>query len=283
MHLDSPTDTRPLVSIVTISYNQGNFLRSCVASVLEQTYSYLEHIVIDAGSTDGSVEFLRSITDRRFVYVSEPDNGPADGLNKGFNKANGSIFYYLNADDVILPDALAKIINHFTSHRSVDVLVGNAYRIDSSGRRSGVLYSSPWSLKSYAYGGTSIVQQATFFRREAYFRTSGFNPNNKTCWDGELLTDMALAGCTFSYFDTELACFRIHPDSITGSGRMNLQYIADASSLRERIIGVKPRFVIALLSAWYRALKHLRQPMRALTRLPEWAVRFTPTHSFFKP
>jgi glycosyltransferase involved in cell wall biosynthesis len=281
--VDASAATATLVSIVTISYNQGQFLRSCIASVLEQTYSHIEYIVIDAGSTDGSLEVLRSISDPRFIYISEPDDGPADGLNKGFNRAKGEILYYLNADDVLLPNAIAHIVEYMTSQPSIDVVVGNAYRIDIGGERSGIIYSSHWSLKSYAYGGVTIVQQATFFRREAYFRTTGFNITNRTCWDGELAVDLALTGSTFRYCDTELACFRIHPGSITGSGRMNQQYLADSASLRERVFGVKPQLVVGLISTWYRTIKHLRQPRRTFVRLAELALGSTPSSSSVKP
>ena len=98
------TDLRePVVSVVTINYNQGRFLGDAIADVAAQTHLSWQHIIVDPGSTDGSSELYEPLrTDPRYVVIEQSDRGPADGLNKGFAAATGDIFYYLNADDRVL-------------------------------------------------------------------------------------------------------------------------------------------------------------------------------------
>ena len=91
------------LSIVTISFNQADYLEEAMVSILEQDYDDIEYIIVDAGSTDGSRDIIERYRDRIAVVVLEPDEGPADGLNKGFARASGDIYGYLNADDAFLP------------------------------------------------------------------------------------------------------------------------------------------------------------------------------------
>ena len=100
------------ISIVTISYNQEKYLRECIESILNQKDCELEYIVVDPGSTDGSRELIESYGDR-ILHVFERDNGPADGLNKGFAKATGDIYGFINSDDYLLPQALHHISQFF--------------------------------------------------------------------------------------------------------------------------------------------------------------------------
>ena len=93
------------ISVVTISYNQAEFLERCIESVLNQNYPNLEYIIVDPGSTDGSRDIIKRYEKVFSHILLDPDNGPADGLNKGFAKATGDILYFINSDDVVLPDA----------------------------------------------------------------------------------------------------------------------------------------------------------------------------------
>src|ERR1035441_10130908 len=124
------------ISIVTLSYNQRAFLRDAIDSILQQDYPDLEYIVIDPGSTDGSRELLQSYGDKITHLIIEPDQGAADGLNKGFGRATGEVFGFLNADDFLLPGALRLVGEFFQSHPRCDMVFGNGYVVDAHGRKT---------------------------------------------------------------------------------------------------------------------------------------------------
>lgn len=208
----------PRMSIVTISYNKGEFLAECVSSVLEQDCPGIQYIVVDAGSKDGSRQILASYVGSIDRLILEPDRGPADGLNKGFAAAAADIFGYLNADDRFLPGALRFVLDFFDSHPDVDVLTGAIRIIDAGGKpRLRRRTSDAFDVRRYHAGVCTIGQQATFFRRRAFETAGGFNIENRIAWDGELLVDMALTGARFDTTRKVLGDFRIYGGSITGS------------------------------------------------------------------
>lgn len=253
------------ISIVTVSFNQAAFLATCIESVLSQDYANLEYIIVDPGSTDGSRAIIERYHDRIDKVIFAPDNGPADGLNKGFRLATGDVFYYLNADDILLHNALSQISKCFEAMPESDVIYANGYRLDRTGNIVNKLFSTRWGLNAYAYGAVSIVQQATFFRREAFLRTEGFNPDNRTCWDGELLVDMSLAGARFTRVNLFLGGFRIYDESISGSGRLNYIYEQDCRRIREKIVGTANNTHICQ-KAIYRLAKYLTDPLLFYSR-----------------
>ncbi len=224
----------PKISIVTISYNQGEFLEEAITSALFQNYSNLEYIVIDGGSTDESLEIIKKYEPQITYWVSESDKGPADALNKGFSKATGDIFYYLNADDVLLPGSLKKIANVLKKHPAADVYYGNAFLTDERLKIKGLCISDHWDAPTYLAGKSIVIQQGTFIRKEAYDKTQAFNVKNRTCWDSELVVDLYLTGSTFYFIDDYFAFFRIHQQSITGSKENKWQYLEDKKRMREK-------------------------------------------------
>lgn len=203
------------ISIVTLSFNQGRFLESAVRSVVEQQGVDLDYIVVDPGSSDDS----RSIIDRYASQIShavlERDDGPADGLNRGFAKASGEIFGFLNADDILRPGALAQIAQAFEQRPDADVISGHGHIVDAKGLPIRRMYSDRYSLWGYLYGGVVLLQQSTFFRASAFAAAGGFNADNRTCWDGELWLDMALAGKRFQRRNGFWSSFRVYDGSIT--------------------------------------------------------------------
>jgi GT2 family glycosyltransferase len=169
--------------------------------------------------------------------IFEPDQGPPDGLNKGFAATSADILGYLNSDDCFTPGALDYVLRYFEKHPDVDVLCCAIRIIDEQGRPS-IRRRTPdrIDLRRYAYETCYFWQQATFFRREAFLKTGGFNLSSRTAWDGELVVDMALAGCRFAYTNKLLGDFRIYDDSITGSGRLREALGHDRVHLREKIV-----------------------------------------------
>jgi len=208
------------ISIVTISYNQAEYLQQCIDSVVSQDIDGLQYIVVDPGSTDNSDEIIKSNKNFISVYLDEPDDGPADGLNNGFAMAEGEIYGYINADDAFAPGALKFVVDFFEARPNVDVLCGAIRIIDSRGRPSlRKRTSDKFNIADYMAGICTIGQQATFFRRKAFEAAGGFNENNKITWDGELLVDLALSGNVFETVFKVLGDFRVYPESITGSNK----------------------------------------------------------------
>ena len=208
----------PRISIVTISFNQAEFLERAIASVVEQDYPDVEYIVVDPGSNDGSRDIIEQYRDRIAACRLEPDEGPADGLNKGFALTTGEILGYINADDALRPEALLFVASFFEQHPDVDVLAGGI-RITDANDRSSLRGRAAdlFELRAYAAGVCTVTQQGTFFRRRAFEAAGGFNAANRVCWDGELLVDMALKGMRFARTDRTLADFRLYGANITGS------------------------------------------------------------------
>ncbi len=155
----------PLVSIVTPSYNQAKFLEETIRSVLNQEYLHIEYVVIDGGSTDGSVDIIRNYADRLSYWVSEPDSGQAEAINKGWSRCRGEIFGYLNSDDYYLPNAISTIVDAFRSNPAVAIVYGQAHWISESGKRLQATSIYLDAQRALDHLG-SLPQPAVFCRRE---------------------------------------------------------------------------------------------------------------------
>jgi glycosyltransferase involved in cell wall biosynthesis len=253
------------ISIVTISFNQAQYLRECIESVLNQDYPDIEYIVVDPGSTDGSREIIESYGDR-IIRIFESDNGPADGLNKGFAKATGDIFYFINSDDFLLPNSIAGIAAHFRNSPESDVVLAGGLRVDAMGKVEGSLYPSSISARSLVNGAVTLFQQGMFFRSRLFWDVKGFNAENRTCWDAELLLAFLLGGAKPVRLMTKVAAFRLHPQSITGSQRFAAQFEADQERLFQLVYGPgrKPN---PQTKMYYRAKKLLGDPLYVYKRI----------------
>lgn len=205
------------VSIVTICYNHADFLEEAMLSVLDQQGVDLEYIVVDDGSTDGSRNLMEKYRHRLAHLIFQPNQGPAAALNKGFSKATGEIFGYLNSDDAFLPDALAKAARVLASDPQLDVVNAHAYLVDRDGARIHKVFSHRFDAEAYAMGCCVVIQPSTFFRPRLFRAVGGFNNANRLDWDGELMLDFSLAGARFRVIPDYWSKYRIYPESITGS------------------------------------------------------------------
>lgn len=156
----------PIVSIVTPSFNQAAFIERTIHSVLSQNYPNLEYIVVDGGSTDGTLEILKKY-EGRLRWISEKDNGQSNAINKGFRMAKGEILGWLNSDDIYLRGALDRIARHFAAHDETMMVYGEGYIIDEKDRvKCRFPFTEPkFDLGKLIYHGDYILQQSTFFRR----------------------------------------------------------------------------------------------------------------------
>ncbi|KZY53805.1 hypothetical protein A3734_14375 [Sulfitobacter sp. HI0054] len=219
------------ISIVTISYNQADFLPECLHSVLSQIEDGDEYIVVDPGSTDGSREIISRLEHPNVKKVFESDEGPADGLNAGFSSATGDVFFYLNSDDVLMPGALKKAKSMFEMG-NIDVLIGNGFIIDRNSEiRKSVISDPSFAVYPYLVGACVGLQQATYFSAASFRGVGGFNVDNKSFWDGELLLKLKNNGYRFGYTPAPMGAFRIYDTSITGSQRLQEAYRLDKADL----------------------------------------------------
>lgn len=248
------------ISIVTISFNQREYLRSCIDSILGQTGCELEYIVVDPGSTDGSRSLIESYGDR-IVRVFESDDGPADGLNRGFARATGDIFGFINSDDYLLPGALAAVTAFFQAHPGDVFLTGHGFSEVESGRRTRV-YPNVLTPSVMLHRADILFQQSTFFPAKLYRKAGGFNVQNGTCWDYEIFLKFLLNGATHKVIAQDLAVFRLHQGSISGSGRLEERYFSDLDVIFEAICGRKRGPFDRLTTFFLRALREL--PRRLL-------------------
>lgn len=223
---------RVKISIVTISFNQAPFLTECIESVLSQQVDELEYIVVDPGSTDGSREIINRYSG--ITRIFEPDNGPADGLNRGFRSATGGIFGFLNADDYLLPGALGKVMTELKDGRS-KMISGSGISLYKGEETK--IRPTHMTLHQLHYRSARIFQQSTFFHKDLFDQVGGFNPENRTCWDYELFVDMISAGAVHKIIDDELGVFRLHDESISGSGRLNDAYKEDLERIFKKHMG----------------------------------------------
>ena len=167
----------PQITIVTPSFNQGRYIERTLLSVLDQGYPNLEYIVVDGGSTDASIEIIRWYGPRLSSWVSEPDNGQADAINKGFAQAHGEVFTWLNSDDVLLPGALALVGKIFARYPQITWLTGLNANLDTEdhlSRKTTTFYKfRPLIRRGYYHGrGLGFIrQEGTFWRRELWERT----------------------------------------------------------------------------------------------------------------
>lgn len=192
-------------------------------SVLSQDWPEVEYLVVDPGSTDHTPEIIRAFQGKypgRIVHIAEPDKGPADGLTRAFQRATGDLFGYLNADDFYLPGCLRSAAEAARRFDDAAAVYADGFKIDAEGRVLRRVISTTFTAKRFVYGGALVLQQSTFYRAEAFRAVGGFNVENRTSWDAELLFDMSLRGMRLVHIPGFWSAFRIHPESITGSQRM---------------------------------------------------------------
>jgi glycosyltransferase involved in cell wall biosynthesis len=261
------------ISIVTLSYNQSEFLEQAICSVISQDYSDIEYIVVDPGSSDGSRSIIERYADRIDKIIFDPDEGPADGLNKGFEKATGDIFGFINADDALLPGALKNVALKMIDNPKIDVVCGHIYKVDQDLKVIRRLQATHYTPYRYVYGGVQVTQQGTFFRKRAYKNAGGFNTGNKTSWDAELLLDIWLSEGEFHIMNKYLAVFRVHDDSISGSGRLASEYASDLSRLFRKVVKRTPKKGDWVVSNCYKILKWGYDPIGLLYRIYDAVVR----------
>jgi GT2 family glycosyltransferase len=187
----SPEGPAPVVSIVTPSFNQRDFIAATIDSVLAQTYPHVELLVMDGGSTDGTLDVLRAYGDR-VRWISEKDDGQADAINKGFARTSGEILGWLNSDDTLEEDAIRIAVEYLSKHPDVAMIYGDANFIDATGNFiRECAHIEPFDAQRLLHYSDFIVQPAAFFRRSAFEAVGGLDASLHFAMDYDLWLKLA--------------------------------------------------------------------------------------------
>lgn len=207
-------DKNPQVSIITPSFNQASYLEATICSVLEQDYPRIEYIIMDGGSTDGSVDILEKYSKRIAYWTSERDAGQTDAINKGFERASGQIYAWINSDDLYRPGAISEVVAYFDEHPEVGLVYGDADFVDEGGNWIGKFPAAKTDYRRLRQGYVHIPQQATFFRSRLWPLVSPLDTSFFFAMDYDLWVRLA-ALTPIDYVQRTWAAFRLHSDAKT--------------------------------------------------------------------
>ena len=279
----------PRITVVTPSFNQGDFVEATIRSILLQGYPDLEYFVLDGGSKDGSVETIRRYAPWITDWVSEPDGGQSSAINRGLGRGSGLHATWINSDDMLCPDALVTQASRFGFHPDT-VYVGQCVYIDAAARvittHCGRVHSFedlvriPSVWRAAGHQG-HIVQPEVLFPRQLALDVGGLDPANHRTMDYELWGKFFMAGAKLQYTAIPFGMFRVHAAQKTHDGWKQTQSLLDtATRLVERATSVTEETRRAILEdlrayeavCWARSgrLARLGLPRPLVTRLRQW-------------
>ena len=212
-----PMSSLPRIAVVTPSYNTGKHIEAAIRSVLDQDYTDFDYIVMDGGSTDNTVDVLKSFGDR-LRWVSQKDKGQGDAIHRGFGQTTGEILTWLNSDDTYAPGAFRAVAEFFAANPDVALVYGNANYTDADGSLiAPCVHVEPYNARRLFYYSDFIVQPTTFFRRSAYEAVGGIDTSLHFAMDYDLWLKIARR-FKVAYLPRHLADFRWLFDNKTATG-----------------------------------------------------------------
>jgi len=257
----NPLQNSPLVSIVTPSFQQADYLLETLESVARQTYPHIEHLVMDGGSKDGSVDILKSFAagrpKERFQWWSERDKGQADAINKGLARSKGRILAYLNSDDTYEPETVSTIVDYFRTHPDDAFVHGQGFHVTAEGHLLHPYPSRPCGhreLGEYCY----VCQPTAFWRREVYEEIGGFNPDLNYGLDYEYWIRLSLR-FSMGYIHQHLASTRLHEEAKT---------VGQRRKMHQEIVGIVHRHYGRVSPHWIYSLANAAERIERLRQAP---------------
>ena len=207
----------PKISIVMPSFNHSQYIERSILSVLNQGYPNLELIIIDGGSIDGTVEIIKKYSKYINYWISEKDSGQSDALNKGFQKASGQIYGWLNSDDVYLPKTFFHIIEAFLKNKNKLLIFGDWLTIDEHDKIIDLNHAFNFNLNHFKYEGFHLNSQSMLWKSELHKKFSGYNLNFYNTMDYQMILEFGIiAEKNFLRIDKVLGAFRRHELQKTG-------------------------------------------------------------------
>lgn len=213
----------PRITIVTPSFNQGLYLEEAIQSVLSQEYPNLEYVIRDGGSTDGSVDVIRRYETQLSGWVSEPDAGPAQAINRGFAGGGGDILGWLNADDLYLPGTLRAVAEAFVQRPDAALVYGEGWYIDEAGRHiEPCRFVRRTFNRRYLVNRDPVLQPAAFWRRSLWQAVGPLDESLRWVFDWEWFIRAHAKG-SFHYLPRDMALYRVQPAALTRTGGLPRQ------------------------------------------------------------
>ncbi|MBK8805331.1 MAG: glycosyltransferase [Bacteroidales bacterium] len=248
--LKDETDTNkqyPKISIITPSFNQGQYLEETILSVLNQNYPNFEYIIIDGGSTDNSLNIIKKYANRLTYWVSEPDNGMYHAIQKGFDKSSGEIMAWINSDDKYSDGAFSIVSQIFYDYKDIDWITSNPAHIDELSRIINTRGPRFWDKFDYALGNYKFIQQeGTFWRKTLWEKAGAYiSQDYKLASDMELWSRFFNISLLYSV-DAILGLFRIRSENQKSLDNYN-EYLKEAELIANNYLPLnKKKFILSI-------------------------------------
>lgn len=254
----------PKISIITPSYNQARFIEKTIRSVLLQGYPNLEYIIVDGGSTDGSIDIIKKYEKWLAYWASEPDRGQSDAINKGFQRATGEIYAWLNSDDYLLKDALENVALAYSASPRAGGWFGTCLQVDTDGNT--LFTASPNRLDADGladWNENMVIQPACFFSQKAWQKCGPLDEDLHYTMDFDLWLKIA-KGSPIEKVNDVLAAAHIHKDA--KMQRATGQMYAEVYLIQIR--HGYPRFAVRDISRWINDYLELARKVNRISRFP---------------
>ena len=263
----APPAASPRISVIIPSYDSGAFLRQALTSVLDQVQRPYEVLVQDGGTTDATLDILRLFGDR-VAWVSAPDDGQSDALNRALARATGDVVLWLNADDMLLPGAIASASAAFASDRDLAFAYGDFDIIDAAGVLVRRYQSSEYSWNRVYARGCYIFSGSLFVRRQHLVTIGGWDASLRACMDFDFLLRLAAAGRSTPLGRT-IGQLRMHDSN--KSATMLRVFLREGLRVRRRYARRSPRlWLIALRAASLSGVALATTRLRLSPRWPRY-------------
>jgi glycosyltransferase involved in cell wall biosynthesis len=267
----------PLISIVTPSFNQAEFIAEAIASVRLQSYQNYEHLIVDGMSTDGTVAIISALAtgeeQTAIAWISEQDSGQSEALNKGFRRAKGEIIGWLNSDDRYLANCFEHVVKAFEDNPDVDIIYGDYRFIDESGKLLRVRREIDFNAFILLYHHILYIPTtATFFRRRIFDEGNLINESFQYAMDLDFFLRLEKQGYRFKHIPWILADFRLQQSSKTCSfpEKQKLEHeqiVLAAAPICRRVESVRIKKMLLML---LRSIASLRRYSEKLLRGYYW-------------